>query len=176
MKQVFQVILGAVPGRRAGLVLAALAVSVAGDGAAKVALLLRVHDAGAGSSGLALVLVLFALPVVLLVGVAGVLADRPDPRPVVVPAALVQAAAALLLVWRTDLGGTGVGVLVMQTGFALANSAWVVALPRLVPDEEVGALVSLQHAVVGIATPVGAAIGGLLVEHVGGRAPLRSTP
>ena len=142
-----------------------------GDGVARVALLLRVHDSGVGPAGLAVMLVLFALPVVLLVGVAGALADRPDPRPVVVVAAVVQLLAALALAVRTDLVPTGLGVLVLQTGFAVGNSAWVVALPRLVPEERVGALVSMHHALLGMATPLGAALGGVLVEHAGERAP-----
>lgn len=156
---------------RARLVLAALAFSVVGDGAAKVALLLRVHDAGAGPSGLAVMLVLFALPLVLLSGVAGALAERTDPRPVVVVAAGVQLVAALGLAWRADLVLTGIGVLVLQTGFALANSTWVVTLPKLVDQEHVGALVSAEHSVVGIAVPAGAALGGVLVQHWGVSAP-----
>lgn len=148
-----------------------MSVSVLGDGAARPALLLRVHEVGAGPSGLAIVLVLYALPVVLLVGVSGRLADRSDPRPVVVVAAVVQLLAALVLAWRTDLVATGAGVLLLQTGFALASSAWVVALTRLVDDEVVGSLVSLQHACTGVAAPVGAAVGGLLVQHAGVRWP-----
>lgn len=156
---------------RARLLLAGLAVSVVGDGAAKIALLLRVHDAGAGSSGLAVLLVLFVLPVVLLVGVAGALADRMDPRPVVVAAGALQLLASVALVWRTDLVSTGVSVIVLQTGFALGNSAWVVALPRVVGEEHVGALVSLHHALLALAAPLGAALGGVLAQHAGDRAP-----
>lgn len=171
MKQQFQIIEGVLIQRRVRLVLAALAISVVGDGAAKVALLLRVHDSGAGAAGLAVMLVLFALPLVLLAGVAGALADRRNPRPVLVGAAAVQLIAAAALAARTDLVSTGVGVLVLQTGFALANSAWVVALPGLVEDEHVGAIVSLHHAVLGLATPVGAALGGAVVQRWGDSAP-----
>lgn len=158
--------------RRPAALLVAIGVSVMGDGAAKVALLLRVHDSGTGSSGLAVILVLFALPVVLLVGVAGALADRRDVRPVVVAAAALQLCAAVLLAARGDLVSTGVGVVLLQTGFALGNSAWVVALPRVVGDGHVGVLVSLHHAVIAVAAPLGAGIGGLLVQHLGDRVPL----
>lgn len=156
---------------RARFVLTALALSVVGDGAARIALLLRVHDSGAGSVGLAAVLALFALPVVLLVGVAGALADRRDPRPVVVGAALLQLVATALLAARSDLVSTGVGVLVLQTGFALSNSVWVVALPRLVDDERVGALISVHQALLGVAVPIGAGLGGVLVQRFGDPAP-----
>lgn len=148
-----------------------LALSVVGDGAAQVALVLRVHDSGVGPSGLAVVLVLAALPIILLSGVAGVLADRRDPRPVVVTAAIIQLIAAVGLALWGDLVVTAMWVLVMQVGFALANSAWVVALPRLVPEDEVGALVSVHQALRGIALPVGAALGGLLFQRVGDHAP-----
>ena len=87
-------------------------------------------------------LVISALPQILLVGVAGRLADRVDPRPAPVSGAIVQLAAALALAWWTDLVATAIGVVVLQAGFAVANSAWVVALPRLVPDELAGSFIS----------------------------------
>mgnify|MGYP002712229895 CR=1 FL=1 len=151
--------------------LTGLAVSVVGDGAARVAVLLRVHDEGGGPSGLALVLVLFALPLVLLAGVAGVLADRPDPRPVVVGAAAVQLTATVVLALTSGLAWTGGAAFVLQTGFALGNSVWVVALPRLVAEEDVGTLISLHHGLVALAAPTGAALGGVLVQHAGTAAP-----
>lgn len=152
-------------------VLAGVAVSVVGDGAARVAVLLRVHDEGGGPSGLAVVLVLFALPLVLLAGVAGVLADRPDPRPVVVCAAAVQLTATVVLALTTGLAWTGGAAFVLQTGFALGNSVWMVALPRLVAEEDAGTLISLHHGLVALAAPTGAALGGVLVQHVGTGAP-----
>lgn len=157
--------------RRARGVLIAVALSVVGDGVARVGLLLRVHDSGAGSGALAGVLALYALPVILLAGVAGRLADLTNLRPVLIGSAMVQVLAALLLAWRVDLGSTAVGVGVLQTGFALANSAWVVALPRLVAPELAGSLVSVQQAAIGIATPVGATLGGIAFARYGAAAP-----
>lgn len=157
--------------RRTRWVLGGLAVSVVGDGAARVAILLRVHAEGGGPSALAVVLVLFAMPMVLLAGVAGVLADRPDPRPVVMGAAALQLVAAVVLALTGGLAWTGGAAFVLQTGFALANSAWMVALPRLVAEEDVGTLVSLHHGLMALAAPAGAALGGMLVQHVGTAAP-----
>lgn len=171
MKQSLHDLFGVLRVADARWVLLGLALSVLGQGAAQVAIVLRAHDSGVGPTGLAVVLVLLALPVVLLSGVAGALADRHDPRPVVVPAALVQLVAAVGLTLWDDLLLTGAWLVVLQTGFALANSAWVVALPRLVTEEQVAALVSTHHALRGIAVPVGAAAGGVLVQHVGGAAP-----
>lgn len=157
--------------RRTRWVLCGLAVSVMGDGAARVAILLRVHAEGGGPSALAVVLVLFALPMVLLAGVAGALADQPDPRPVVLGAAALQLVAAVVLALTGGLVWTGGATFVLQTGFALANSMWMVALPRLVAEDDVGTLVSLHHALVALAAPMGAALGGVLVQHVGAATP-----
>lgn len=159
----------AVPPAR--LVLLCVALSTAGDSAAKVALLLRAHAIGASSSGLALLLVLYAAPLALLVGVAGQLADRRDLRPVLGGAAFVQLIASAWLAASHDLVSTGAGVVVLQIGFALANSAWIVALPRLVPDDRAGPLVSIHQALLGVALPVGALSGGFLAERIGDSAP-----
>lgn len=171
MKQMLRVYGRLLGDSRTRWVLAGLAVSVVGDGAARVAVLLRVHDEGGGPSGLAVVLVLFALPSVLLAGVAGLLADRPDPRPIVVGAAAVQLIGAVVLALTSGLAWTAGAAFVLQTGFALANSAWMVALPRLVPAEDAGSLVSMHHGLVALAAPAGAALGGLLVQHVGTTVP-----
>lgn len=171
MKQMLHDLSRVLGERRARAVVLAVAVSLVGDGAARVGLLLRVHDAGAGPGELAGVLALYALPLILLAGVAGRLADLPDVRPVLVGSAAVQVLAALFLAWRVDLGSTALGVGVLQTGFALANSAWVVALPRLVAPELAGSLVSVHHAALGIAAPVGAALGGVAFARHGAAAP-----
>lgn len=171
MKQLLQDYQRLFGDRRTRWVLGGLALSVMGDGAARVAILLRVHAEGGGPSALAVVLVLFALPMVLLAGVAGVLADRPDPRPIVLGAAALQLVAAVVLALTGGLAWTGAATFVLQTGFALANSVWMVSLPRLVAEDDVGTLVSLQHGLMALAAPTGAAVGGLLVQHVGTAAP-----
>lgn len=168
MLQVYGPVLSA---PRVRWVLLAVGLSVVGDAAARIALLLRVPGLGGGSRELALVLVLFALPVILLAGVAGHLAERADPRPLLVAGAAVQLVAATLLAVRSDLASTLVGVFLLQSGFALANPAWLVGLARLLPAEHSGALVSTQQALLGVATPLGAALGGLLTERLGTAAP-----
>src|SRR6476469_8209426 len=98
-------------------VLLAAAVSVAGDAAAMVALLLRVHDTGAGPWAVTVLLLAFALPVVVLMGPAGALADRADPRRVLATTALVLA---------------------LQPAFALGAPSWSAVVPALVPDGSAG--------------------------------------
>jgi predicted MFS family arabinose efflux permease len=53
---------------------------------------------------------------------------------------------------------------VLQTGFAFANPVWSSVLTRAVGDHHVGRLVSTQQALGAVAAPVGAALGGVLVE------------
>ncbi|MBT9256694.1 MFS transporter [Phycicoccus sp. MAQZ13P-2] len=149
------------------VLLLAAAVSIAGDSAAMVALLLRVHDAGAGPWAVSALLLAFGLPVVLLMGPAGTLADRPDPRRLLAATASVQALAALGLALVDGLVATFVLVLVLQTAFALGSPAWTALVPRLVPDGSAGRVVALQQALRGVAAPLGAGVGGLLVQWHG---------
>ncbi|WP_207022299.1 MFS transporter [Phycicoccus sp. DTK01] len=145
----------------------AAAVGVAGDSAAMVALLLRVHASGEGPWAVALLLGTFAVPVVLLMGPAGALADRADPRRVLGVTALVQAGAAAALATVDGLVATLALVAVLQTGFALGNPSWTAVVPRLVPGGAAGRVVALQQAVRGVAGPAGAGLGGVLVQWRG---------
>ncbi|HET8769221.1 MAG TPA: hypothetical protein VFM86_17975, partial [Pedococcus sp.] len=106
------------------VVLGAGALSVAGDSAAMVALVLRAHATGGGAAPVAALLLCFALPVVATTGAAGALADRADPRRLLLVAGLVQAGAAAGLALVDDLVTTCLLVLVMQTGFALGQPVW----------------------------------------------------
>ncbi len=155
-----------------GVVLAASGVSVAGDAAAMVALLLRVHGTGAGPWAVSLLLLAFALPVVLTMGVAGALADRADARRVLVVTALVQAGAGAGLALVDGLAATVGLVLVLQTGFALGAPSWSAVVPRLVREGAAGRVVALQHALRGVAGPLGAGAGGVLVQWRGPSAAL----
>ncbi|MBM6401778.1 MFS transporter [Phycicoccus sonneratiae] len=148
-------------------VLLAAAVSVAGDSAAMVALLLRVHDSGAGPWAVSALLLAFAVPVVALMGVAGSLADRADPRRVLTASAAVQVIAALGLAAVDGLPATLGLVLVLQTAFALGNPSWTALVPRLVPEGSAGRVVALQQALRGLAGPLGAGAGGVLVQWHG---------
>ncbi|MFC8503098.1 MFS transporter [Pedococcus sp. NPDC057267] len=162
--------MAAAPG--VAVVLAAGALSVAGDSAAMVALVLRAHADSGGAAAVTALLLCFALPVVATTGAAGALADRADPRRLLLVAGLVQAGAAAGLAVVDDLATTCLLVLVMQTGFALGQPVWGAVGPALVGERRVGRLVSLQHALRGVAGPAGAGLGGVLVQSVGAGAVL----
>ncbi|MDU0313501.1 MFS transporter [Phycicoccus sp. M110.8] len=154
------------------VVLGAGALSVAGDSAAMVALVLRAHADSGGAASVAALLLCFALPVVATTGAAGALADRSEPRRLLLAAGLVQAAAAAGLAVVDGLAATCLLVLVMQTGFAVGQPVWGAVGPALVGEERVGRLVSLQHALRGVAGPAGAGLGGVLVQSAGSGAVL----
>ncbi|TPG16912.1 MFS transporter [Pedococcus bigeumensis] len=146
------------------LALPAAMVSLLGDAMAMVALTLRVHDSGAGPYAVALLLVCFSLPVVVTMGLVGHVADSVDPRLVLGAGGLVQVLACLGLATWNGLAATYALVVVLQTGFAFANPVWSSVLTRAVGDHHVGRLVSTQQALGAVAAPIGAALGGVLVE------------
>lgn len=154
------------------VVLGAGALSVAGDSAAMVALVLRAHAGSGGAASVAALLLCFALPVVATTGAAGALADRSEPQRLLLAAGLVQAAAAAGLAVVDGLAATCLLVLVLQTGFAIGQPVWGAVGPALVGEERVGRLVSLQHALRGVAGPAGAGLGGVLVQSAGSGAVL----
>jgi predicted MFS family arabinose efflux permease len=149
------------------LALPAATLSLVGDAMAMVALTLRVHDSGTGPYAVALLLVCFSLPVVLTMGLAGEVADRADPRLVVALGSILQVGACLALATWHSLPATYALVLVLQTGFAFISPLWSSVLTRAVGDAQVGALVSVQHALAAVAAPVGAGLGGALVQAHG---------
>lgn len=153
--------------RDAVILLTAGIVSLAADSMALVALLLRVHAASASPYAAAGLLMCFALPVVALMGIAGGIGDRCDAKPVLVLGGLLQVAGAGALAFTSRYGATLAAVAVMQCGFALTNALWGAVVPRIVGEDLVGSLVSMQQGMRAIASPLGAGLGGALVQWHG---------
>lgn len=149
------------------IVVPARAIAVAGDGMAMVALLLRTHDAGHGPAAVTGLMVCFALPVVLLMGYAGQVADTRDSRHVLVAAGLAQVLACVGLVFSESLLTTYGLVIVLQAGQAFASPVWQALVPRIVGDEHVGRVIAWQQGLRAATAPVGAALGGVLVGVYG---------
>ncbi len=158
--------------RQARLVLAASVVSVVGDVVAMVALLLKLHDDGHGPYAVMALLICFAGPLVLTMGVAGAVADTHPPRQVLVGATAIQALGAVGLVFAPSLPWTCLSVFVLQTGFAFASPVWTSVMPLVVGDDLVGTYVSLSHGLRAVASPLGAALAGVLVQEWGSRSAL----
>jgi len=172
MKQLLHEYAGVLAVRQARLVLAAGLASVVGDVMAMVALLLHLHDEGHGPYAVMTLLICFALPLVLTMGIAGSVADAHAPRRVLVVATLVQAVGAVGLVVAPSLAWTCVCVLVLQTGFAFANPVWSAVMPLVVGEDLSGTYVSLSQGLRAVASPAGAALAGVLVQQWGSQVAL----
>ena len=167
MKQLLHEYAGVLAVRQARLVLGASVLSMVGDVMAMVALMLQLHDSGHGPYAVMALLICFAVPIVVTMGLAGSVADQHDPRRVLVLSLTVQALGAVGLVVAPDLVWTCVAVVVMQTGFAFANPVWTAVMPLVVGESLSGTYVSLAQGMRSVASPVGAATAGVLVQHWG---------
>lgn len=145
------------------LVIPALTISLVGDALAMIALILRVDDQGGGTTGVALLMIAFALPSVLAMGVAGHIADRFDSRPVLLVSTTVQVLACAGLASLSNRWGTYAFVLLLQCGQAVANPTWVALTPRIVGEADTGRVMALQQSLRAATGIIGAALAGVLV-------------
>jgi len=183
MKQVLRKGFVRLPSRRPGrpslwrhrdlrLVVPARMLSFVGDTLAMIALTLRVHDQGGGTVGIALLMAAFALPSVLMMGVAGAVADRFDSRTVLLVSTAVQVLACTGLALVAGAGPTYLLVVVLQCGQAVAGPTWGALIPRIVGDDEVGRVLALQQSLIAVTAVAGAALAGLVVGAHGAAAAL----
>jgi MFS family permease len=156
--------------RRFAAYLTAVVISSSGTYAATVALSFGVLEA-AGPANLALILLSREVPLVLLVLIGGVLADRVPRRLVLSVSSGVQAvsqlAAAAALAADANLGVLIVCAAVNGGAAAFSRPATVGLVPELVPAAELqsaNAVLGLAPRVIAIA---GAAAGAVLLEAVG---------
>ena len=154
------------------LVVPARTLSYVGDTLAMIALTLRVHDQGGGAVGIALLMAAFALPSVLMMGVAGAVADRFDSRTVLLVSTGVQVLACAGLALVAGAGPTYLLVVVLQCGQAVAGPTWGALIPRIVGDDEVGRVLALQQSLLAVTAVAGAALAGLVVGAHGTAAAL----
>ncbi|TDD63048.1 MFS transporter [Kribbella antibiotica] len=166
MKQILQSSLWA--HRDVRLVLPARALSYAGDAIAMVALMLRVKEYG-GTGAITVLLLAFAVPTVVMIPVAGRIVDSYDSRAVLVWATALQAVAGVALAFSHDLVSTVGLVCLLQVGQAIAGPCWGALIPRIVGEGLVGRAIGVSQALIGVAMLVGSAVGGVLVEWIGGR-------
>ncbi len=149
------------------LLIPALTISLVGDVLAMIVLILRVHDQGGGTRGIALLMIAFALPTVLAMGVAGRIADRYDSRPVLLGSSAVQLLACAGLASVENRWSTYAFVLALQCGQAVSSPTWGALTPRIAGDEDMGRVISLQQSLRALTGIVGAALAGLLVGTLG---------
>jgi MFS family permease len=112
------------------------------------------------------------LPVLVLVMVAGALADIVDRRKFIIFAQvwmLIAAALLALLTYRGTLDPTSLLLLtfVIGVGSALAMPALSATTPELVPMEELPAAIALTSIGMNVARAIGPALGGAIIARAG---------
>lgn len=149
------------------LLIPALTISLVGDSLAMIVLILRVHDQGGGTAGIALLMIAFALPTVLAMGIAGRISDRFDSRTVLLVSSAVQLLACAGLALIEDRWSTYAFVILLQCGQAVSNPTWGALTPRIAGDEDMGRVMALQQSLRAVTGIAGAALAGLLVGTLG---------
>jgi predicted MFS family arabinose efflux permease len=149
------------------LLIPALTISLVGDTLAMIVLILRVHDQGGGTVGIALLMIAFALPTVLAMGVAGRIADRYDSRPVLLFSSSVQLLACAGLASVENRWGTYVFVIALQCGQAVSSPTWGALTPQIAGDGDMGRVLALQQSLRAVTGIAGAALAGLLAGTLG---------
>ncbi|HEY3732641.1 MAG TPA: MFS transporter [Streptosporangiaceae bacterium] len=166
-------IFGPLPGRRDLLVaIAGRSVSVLGDEVALVALMLRLQAAHARPYEIALLLAAGMLPIVLLYGVAGRVADSADSRHILVTASVAQACCCVPLIFARDVPEMIILVALLGTGGAFAQATWQALMPRLAGEDRIAAAVSAQQSGSSLAAVAAPAAGGLLCTSFGTGVPV----
>ena len=140
------------------ILVGAVGLSALGDWLALVPLTLHLQEATGSGITIALLYIAFWAPSVVLAGPAGLLADRYDPRRVLLLVSLAQATVAVVLAFA---GGTalilGLAAL-LGIGFAVAQPAEFALVPRVAGE----ARLALANGRVETARYAGFAVGPLI--------------
>ena len=140
------------------ILVGAVGLSALGDWIALVPLTLHLQDTG--GSGFTIALLYFAIwaPSVLLAGHAGLLADRYDPRRVLLVVSVAQASVALLLAFASGTAMILALAALLGIGFAVAQPAEFALVPRVAGE----ARLAVANGRVETARYAGFAVGPLL--------------
>lgn len=147
-------------------------ISVTGDAAALIALVLRLHAHGNGGWVIAGLMLAGSAPMIVLSPLAGRLADRIDSRTAIASSALAQAACAAALVQFTGIAATLIFVSLLTAAGTIMSPAVGALLPRTVPKERIVDASAHQQTAFVVGNLAGPMIGGLLTGAFGARAPL----
>ena len=147
-------------------------ISVTGDAAALIALILRLHGHGQGGWVIAALMLAGSAPMIVLSPLAGRLVDRIDSRTAIASSALAQGACALALAMVTGTAATLAFVALMAAASTLLNPAVAALLPRTVPEERIVEASAHQQTAFVVGNLAGPIVGGLLTGAFGSRAPL----
>jgi MFS family permease len=155
------------------ILVGAVGLSALGDWIALVPLTLHLQDATGSGITIALLYIAFWAPSVVLAGPAGLLADRYDPRRVLLIASLAQATVAVVLAFAAGTAVILVLAALLGIGFAVAQPAEFALVPRVAGEARLalanGRVETARYAGFAVGPLIGgmlAAAGGLQVAMV----------
>jgi len=153
--------------RDLNILVGAVGLSALGDWLALVPLTLHLQEATESGIVVALLFVAFWSPAIVLAGPAGLLADRLDPRRVLVLVSLVQAAVAVGLAFVSGAAAIVVLAAALGLGFALAQPAEFALVPRVAGEERLAVANGRVETARYVGFTVGPLIGGMLAAAGG---------
>ncbi|HET6817842.1 MAG TPA: MFS transporter [Mycobacteriales bacterium] len=158
--------------RDVAILVAATAVSVTGDAAAIIALLLRLHAHGGNGWTIAALMLASGAPMIFLSPMAGALADRIDSRTAIASSAVAQAVCAAMLARFSGTAATLALVALLTACGTVVNPCVAALLPRTVPEDRLVEASSFQQTAFVLGNLAGPGLGGLLTGTLGSTAPL----
>ncbi len=154
------------------VVVGLLGVSALGTAMADIALLLHQQSANSAHWAVAPLLAAATLPLVLMVPVAGWLADRYDSRRTLLVAGLWQAACCAVLALSPAQPVLLALVALLAVGTSVTAATVGALVPALVGPDQLGAASSLRQTTAYGAALLGPALGGVMYGLAGLRVPL----
>ena len=158
--------------RDVAILVLATVVSVTGDAAAVIALLLRLHAHGGSGWSIAALMLASGAPMIVLSPLAGALADRIDSRTAIAGSAVAQSICAALLTQFSGTAATLALVALLAACGTIVSPSVGALLPRAVPEDRIVEASSYQQTAFVVGNLAGPALGGLLTGLFGSRAPL----
>lgn len=160
--------------RDLNLLVGAVGLSALGDWIALVPLALHLEDTTASGIVVALLFVAFWAPTVVLAGPAGLLADRFDPRRVLVVVSLAQAVVAVVLafVFSSGVGAILALAVLLGVGFAVAQPAEFALVPRVAGEARLAVANGRVETTRYLGFTIGPLLGGLLAAAGGVQAAM----
>jgi len=153
--------------RDLNVLVGAVGVSALGDWLALVPLTLHLEETTESGIMVALLFVAFWSPAIVLAGPAGLLADRLDPRRVLVVVSVLQATIAVGLAFASAAAAIVLLAAGLGLGFALAQPAEFALVPRVAGEARLAVANGRVETARYVGFTVGPLIGGLLAAAGG---------
>jgi MFS family permease len=148
--------------RDLNILVGAVGLSALGDWLALVPLSLEIQETTGSGIVVALLFIAFWSPAIVLAGPAGLLADRFDPRRVLLLVSLAQAAVAVALAFAAGPAVILVLAALLGIGFAVAQPAEFALVPRVAGEARLAVANGRVETARYVGFTVGPVVGGLL--------------